>query len=236
MNITEQQQLLHDYHEKGFAVLEEAFPRALAQACCELIWKETGCDPLDSSAWQEPVIRIAEMTQEPFVRAANTTRLLQAFDLLAGPGNWIPRQSLGSFPVRFPVEKQATDTGWHVDASFPGEDPTDYFGWRINHRSKGRALLMLFLFTDTGMNDAPTLVREGSHTDVAELLKPQGEAGISFMELAQLLDTLPERPVSAATGAAGTVYLCHPFLVHRAQDHRGTSPKIMAQPPLMRAD
>jgi hypothetical protein len=100
----------------------------------------------------------------------------------------------------------------------------------------GRALLMLFLFTDTGMNDAPTLVREGSHTDVAELLKPHGEAGLSFMELAQLLDTLPERPVSAATGAAGTVYLCHPFLVHRAQDHRGTRPKIMAQPPLMRAD
>ncbi len=236
MTITEQQRLLRDYHEKGIAVLEDAFPRALAQACCELIWKETGCEPDDPATWKEAVIRIAEMTQEPFVRAANTTRLLQAFDLLAGPGNWIPRQSLGSFPVRFPVNKPASDTGWHVDASFPGNDPTDYFGWRINHRSKGRALLMLFLFTDTGMNDAPTLVREGSHKDVAELLKPHGEAGLSFMELAQLLGTLPERPVSAATGVAGTVCLCHPFLVHRAQDHRGTRPKIMAQPPLMRAD
>jgi len=236
MNMTEQQRMLQDYHKKGFAVLEDAFPHALAQACCELIWKETGCDPYDRGTWQEPVIRIAEMTREPFVQAANTDRLRQAYDLLAGTGNWIPRQSLGSFPVRFPVEKQATDTGWHVDAGFPGDDPTDYFSWRINYRSKGRALLMLFLFTDTAPLDAPTLVREGSHLDVAKLLELYGEAGLSFIELAGMIGTLPERKISAATGRAGTVYLCHPFLVHRAQDHRGEWPKIMAQPPLMRAD
>ena len=31
----------------------------------------------------------------------------------------------------------------------------------------------------------------------------------------------------------GTVYLCHPFLVHAAQPHRGTEPRFMAQPPLL---
>ncbi|GAL86145.1 hypothetical protein MYP_3374 [Sporocytophaga myxococcoides] len=36
-----------------------------------------------------------------------------------------------------------------------------------------------------------------------------------------------------ATGKAGTVYLCHPFLVHSAQVHRGSTPKFMAQPPLL---
>jgi hypothetical protein len=35
-----------------------------------------------------------------------------------------------------------------------------------------------------------------------------------------------------ATGAAGTVYLCHRFLVHAAQLHRGSEPRFMAQPPL----
>jgi hypothetical protein len=35
-----------------------------------------------------------------------------------------------------------------------------------------------------------------------------------------------------AVGPAGTVYLCHPFLVHAAQTHRGTTPRFMAQPPL----
>ena len=34
-------------------------------------------------------------------------------------------------------------------------------------------------------------------------------------------------------GEAGTVYLCHPFLVHAAQPHRGTAPRFMAQPPLL---
>jgi hypothetical protein len=29
--------------------------------------------------------------------------------------------------------------------------------------------------------------------------------------------------------------LCHPFLVHAAQPHRGTRPRFMAQPPLLPA-
>jgi len=36
-----------------------------------------------------------------------------------------------------------------------------------------------------------------------------------------------------ATGKAGTVYLCHPFLVHAAQPHHGTEPRFLAQPPLL---
>lgn len=31
----------------------------------------------------------------------------------------------------------------------------------------------------------------------------------------------------------GTVYLCHPFLVHAAQPHRGTEPRFIAQPSLL---
>jgi hypothetical protein len=39
-------------------------------------------------------------------------------------------------------------------------------------------------------------------------------------------------PEALALGAAGTVYLCHPFLVHAAQPHHGNTPRFMAQPPL----
>ena len=39
-----------------------------------------------------------------------------------------------------------------------------------------------------------------------------------------------------ATGEAGTVYLCHPFLVHAAQAHHGARPRFMAQPPLLPGD
>ena len=164
--------------------------------------------------------------------AANTPVLHNAFDQLAGKGNWLPRTTLGSFPIRFPSKRTANDTGWHVDASFPGESTDNYFEWRININSKGRALLMLFLFSDVSNMDAPTIIRVGSHLGVARLLEPEGEKGLSFMELAQKLDSMPKYNEALATGKAGTVYLCHPFIVHAAQDHLGDTPKFMAQPSL----
>jgi hypothetical protein len=102
----------------------------------------------------------------------------------------------------------------------------------VNVTSRGRALLMLFLFSDVGEDDAPTRIRVGSHREVARLLEPEGEVGLSFMELAGRRHTTEGCPVAFATGEAGTVYLCHPFLVHAAQPHRGTRPRFMAQPPL----
>ncbi|MBK8564995.1 MAG: phytanoyl-CoA dioxygenase family protein [Saprospiraceae bacterium] len=147
--------------------------------------------------------------------------------------NWLPKTSLGSFPIRFPSKALASDTGWHVDASFAGDAPDNYLEWRINVHSKGRALLMLFLFSDVTEDDAPTLIRERSHLDVAKLLGEEGEEGLSFVQLAEKLVRLPKRNEVSATGKAGTVYLCHPFIVHAAQEHRGKNPKFMAQPALM---
>lgn len=53
------------------------------------------------------------------------------------------------------------------------------------------------------------------------------------MDLAGKMGDLPNREEVFATGKAGTIYLCHPFLVHAAQAHRGDTPKFMAQPPLL---
>src|SRR4029077_17416357 len=83
-------------------------------------------------------------------------------------------------------------------------------------------------------NDAPTRIRAGSHLDVAKMLAPAGETGLSGRELAAHGFAETEtRPEVTATGEAGTVFLCHPFLVHAAQPHRGTRPRFLAQPPLM---
>jgi hypothetical protein len=145
---------------------------------------------------------------------------------------------LEPFPVRFPHPDDPGDAGWHVDLSFPGEDcdPNerhDFSAWRVNVTSRGRALLMLFLFSDVGTDDAPTRIRVGSHADMAKFLAPAGDAGMSRM----VLDGVgADRSVALATGGAGTVYLCHPFLVHAAQRHRGAVPRFMAQPPLALAE
>ena len=101
--------------------------------------------------------------------------------------------------------------------------------WRVNVRSHDRALLMLFLFSDIGEDDAPTRIRVGSHCDIPRVLLPFGEGGAPQL---QLTETGADRPIALATGEAGTVYLCHPFLIHAAQPHRGRMPRFMSQPPL----
>jgi hypothetical protein len=218
----------------GFVRIDEAFPRELAEQGLEFLWRDTGCDPNDRLTWTKPVIRLVDYAQEPFRLAVNMPCLHEAFDQLVGAGRWLPRESLGGFPIRFPSDQDPGDTGWHADASFP---PADENGaWRINVSSRGRALLMLFLFTDVGEDDAPTRIRVSSHLDVPKLLEPFGDEGMSFFDLGARLEVTERRKVALATGVAGTVYLCHPFLIHAAQPVRGSMPKFMAQPPLYPAE
>ncbi len=219
----------------GFVRLDEAFPRALADECRAILWADTGLDPDDPATWTRPVIRLGTYAQPPFVAAANTPLLHAAFDQLVGPGRWAPPGALGTFPIRFPSPDDPGDAGWHIDVSFGWEEnPSDFLSWRANIGSKGRALLMLFIFSEVGEDDAPTRIRVGSHLDIARQLAPAGEAGLTLRELAaDDFAASAHRPEVLATGSPGTVYLCHPFLVHAAQPHRGTRPRFMAQPPLM---
>lgn len=230
-NILNPQQI-QSFITDGFVRIDNAFSSDLARDARDVLWKDIPANPNDSSTWTQPVVWLGMYTQEPFIKAANTNALHSAFDQLVGKDKWIPCMSMGAFAVRFPSEIDAGDTGWHVDAGFAGADPNDFFAARINVNSKGRGLLMLFLFSEVSEWDAPTRILKGSHLDVARLLEPQGEEGLSFMELASKLPELPKRAEVLATGKAGTVYLCHPFLVHAAQRHRGLVPKFMAQPPL----
>jgi hypothetical protein len=218
----------------GFIRIDNAFSSETAAAAREILWRDSGCDPDDRSTWTKPVICLSDYPQQPFREAANTPILHKAFDTLVGKGRWLPRNSLGTFPIRFPHTDDPGDTGWHVDASFPPDPPTDnYLHWRININSKGRAFLMLFLFSDVGENDAPTRIRIASHITVARLLAPAGEHGMSMTEIStEAASATTGTEENLATGKAGTVYLCHPFLLHAAQPHRGSTPRFMAQPPL----
>lgn len=227
---------IEQFVAEGYVKLEAAFPRALAAAAREILWRDTGCDPNDPSTWTQPVVRLGQYAAPPFAQAANTPELHAAFDQLVGRGRWARRGTLGTFPIRFPSEVDPGDTGWHVDASFGTESP-DFLSWRVNVSSKGRALLLLFLFSDVGDDDAPTRIRAGSHLVIARRLAPAGEAGLTLRELVEDgFDRTASCPERYATGSAGDVYLCHPFLVHAAQLHRGTRPRFLAQPPLLPAE
>jgi hypothetical protein len=213
----------------GFVRLDGAVDAAVAAACREQLWDATGYDADDPSTWADTLVRLDGLSTPPFRAAANSPMLLAAFDQLVGPGRWVPRTGLGTFPLRFPGTGEAKEAGWHVEASYAGADGE----WRVNLRSRGRALLMLFLFSDVGDRDAPTLIRVGSHHDVGPVLAPFGDDGLEWATLCErVVAASASRPVTSAVGSLGDVYLCHPFLVHSAQPHQGTMPRFMAQPPL----
>ncbi|MFN4209785.1 MAG: phytanoyl-CoA dioxygenase [Devosia sp.] len=160
----------------GFVRIDNAFSRDLADQGRAILWAATGCDPDNPATWTQPVVRLGEFSQPPFHDAVNSPALRAAYDQLVGAGRWLPRGGLGTFPVRFPSPVDAGDTGWHIDVSFGHEAP-DFLDWRANVYSRGRALLMLFLFSDVEEDDAPTRIRPGSHLEVARYLAPAGEAG-----------------------------------------------------------
>lgn len=231
MGLTSHQ--VESFIKDGFVKLEDAFSRDLAGECRNELWADMGLSPDRPETWNEPVVRIGWKSSPPFVAAANTQHLHAAYDSLVGEGRWLRPQGLGSFPIRFPSNVCASDDGWHVDMSFGNEHP-DFMEWRANVRSSRRSLLMLFLLSDVGADDAPTRIRKGSHAMIARELLPHGQAGLTLRQLSTNgYESTDDCEIALATGEAGTVYLCHPFVVHAAQQHRGSAPRFMAQPPLM---
>jgi hypothetical protein len=219
---------IESFVERGFVPLRQAVPRALADECRALLWQQLAEREDDATTWTRPVVRLGGQVAAPFRDAMNTPRLHAAFDQLVGKGRWVSHPYLaGTVPVRFPHPDAPGDDGWHVDGAYE-RDGT----YCVNVRSDGRALLMLVLFSDVGELDAPTRLRIGSHLAVPSVLAPAGARGLTFLELAAALPPLDDRPVEVATGDAGDVYLCHPFLVHAAQPIRGTRPRLVAQPGL----
>jgi hypothetical protein len=232
---------IQQFIQDGFVRVDRAFPRELADESRTILWRDTGCDPHNPATWTKPVIRLSGYSDPLFLKAERTPVLHAAFDQIAGRGRWRLGPDFGGmFVVRFPHPDDPGDDGWHIDTSFPpdGGDPnerSDFSAWRANVRSRGRTLLMLFLFSDVGPHDAPTRIRVGSHIDMARYLATAGEAGLSLKDM--MLDQMGAGQLEArATGEAGDVYLCHPFLVHAAQRHQGTAPRFTAQPPLHPAE
>jgi hypothetical protein len=208
--------LVDGFVRDGFVRVEQAVPSDVVDACASLLWDEIDAKPDDPRTWVKPVYWVGNMAQAPFARAATTPVLLDGLDALVGSGRWQPRGELGAFALRFPHVEEPDDAGWHIEGSFTPPGETSYF---TNVHSSYRALLMLFLFTDVDQCDAPTRIRAGSHMDVPQVLRRYGDQGASA-----------HRPVTLATGMAGDVFICHPFLVHAAQPHHGTRPRFMAQP------
>jgi hypothetical protein len=223
--------LIDDFCADGFLVVRGAAPPDVVRSCAEVIEAELrrrAVDPRDPTTWTEPVVRIACPEGPAFAAAGTSPALCEMYDSLLGAGRWWKREGVGgTIPIRFPSPRDPGDAGWHIDGSYDVDG-----AWWVNVHSRGRGLLALFLFTDVGDDDAPTELIIGSHLDVPRILAPFGERGVFFGEVAgQLPRSTFKRPRTRGTGRAGDVFLCHPFLVHRATwPHLGAGPRMVAQP------
>ena len=165
---------LERFVREGYLVIRSAFSTELAEECRRSAAQQLAIDLASPKAWGRQVIR-GVPTGDCFNRAANAPRLLDAVGQLVNPDAWQTRPNLGAFVVRFPGEEDPGDTGWHIDSSF---QPAGDSRWFVNYRSKQRALLLLCLLSDVGMEDAPSRLLPASHLEMARLLAPAGEAGL----------------------------------------------------------
>ena len=229
--------------EDGYVAVRGALPREAAEACQDSVWselREHGVARDDPATWMSPVIRIISPRTGPFAAAGpgSVPVLREACDQLIGEGRWWRRTDVGgTIPVRFPGPDDPGDAGWHIEASFRPDDQDPAGRWRVNFASRGRGLLALYLLTDVGPDDAPTRLRPGSHLDVAAVLAPAGDEGMDATAAGVLAaEASAGRPVALASGRAGDVLFCHPFLVHAATwPHCGPTPRMIAQPPVTMA-
>lgn len=218
--------------QDGFVRIKAVSSPSIAQQCLRIMWPDMGCEPDDPRSWTKPLVRLPGYDSEPFRTAARMPVLEQTFDQLAGPGRWVRKSGLGAIAARFPHPDPPSDDYWHFEGSYLPE------GWTghsfTNYRSHARALFMFVLFTDVTEVDAPTRMRVGSHLAVPSRLLAYGDEGIDATRIDEtgILEATAELPLTEATGRAGDIYLCHPFLIHAAQAHRGTTPRVVATPTL----
>jgi hypothetical protein len=211
----------------GYVVVRGAFDADTAAACRAVIWDALAGQGIceDEPATWPPLAELGGLAGEPFTAAGSSPALAAACDQLIGPGRWTsPVVCGGAVVVRFPSEDRA-NAGYHIEGSYDGPG-----GYWVNVRSKARGLLALFLFSDVGPDDAPTRLMCGSHLAVPPSLAPYGDAGVCADGVFWRPSALC-LPVAHAAGAAGDIYLCHPFIVHTATwPHRGMTPRMIAQP------
>lgn len=82
MTLTERE--IEDFVRDVFIRLPGAMPRRTALRCQDELWRATGYDPQEPSTWVEPVVHIPNLSTPPFVEAATTGALHEAYDQLVG--------------------------------------------------------------------------------------------------------------------------------------------------------
>ncbi|MBI3228592.1 MAG: phytanoyl-CoA dioxygenase family protein [Mycolicibacterium cosmeticum] len=214
------------FRRDGYVRIDGAAVHEDALAAQALLWERIGLAPHHPRQWTRPVVWTADLAgAAPFGALTRHSALADTLDDLVGADRWIPRASLGNIVIRFPLEPDTDDRGWHIDHNTPLPDGS----WAVSGRP--HTVLLLTLLSEVGAPDAPTRIRVGSHHDAGGVLGTEPMDAVTAGERVAAAST--SRPVAFATGHPGDMFVLHPLTVHAADRHHGRRPRFMAQAPVL---
>ena len=235
-----------EFRTTGLLSLEEAFPRATAEAMCNRLWEFLASrDAIhrdEPSTWTvEYPAGFQPVTHSGAFRAVGGGPLCAALDALLGAGQWARPRWWGRPLVTFPQDGmwELPTRAWHFDCmpASPGQRPVQFFAFLNQVLPRGGGTLVLagshrLVAPYLRLGEAFRLDRVRSslatHPWLHGLWKP-GEGGDRmqrYMNDGTVIDGVPLRVVEL-TGEPGDVVLMHSDCFHAAAPNRLTGPRMM---------
>ncbi len=161
------------------------------------------------------VLGRASVYDLPLLVQAVSPSVREAFDALAGEGGWHVAGMWG-FPTRLPGR---SGPQWRIDGD-----------WFTHHlRPAAQVLTPIFLWSDVGSEDSPTLLCPGSHREVARYLRDAEPDGVPGEQICEFVHSrLRVTEIVETTGTAGDVIVCHPFLAHTINPASPRKPRFIS--------
>jgi len=205
--------------EKGWCRVEDCFSAEAAREVRERWIREQGLEPERPLEWG---FEVKHQSLKESLRVKDfAPKALAAAEDLVGRGrmeewtwnNFIVNARLGRDK---PWAMPGSDGGWHIDGIF----------FRHYLDSPEQALLTVELYSDVEPQGGGTALCEGSHPFTARALAEFPEGMNPFEVVALVRSVIPFENLSKieAVGRAGTVYFCHPFILHTS------SPNVLGVP------
>ena len=223
--------------QDGFVRIDRAFPRELAEQGRTILSRDLPCDPDDAATWTRPVIRLGYYSDEPFRKAVEQPPASYSLRPARPEGAMAALRRPRHLPCAISKPARSRRHRLACRSQLPRRES--------GYRQQGlRRLARQRHVPRPRAADAVPLLRcarsRCADPDKPRLASGHGapsRSGRRGRPVHLTLDPMgSDRPEAQATGEAGTVYLCHPFLIHAAQKHRGSAPRSMAQPPLHPAE
>ena len=228
---------------KGYVLVRDAFPRALAETIVEDAWRELeqkyAIDRADPSSWDRPLPGPQAMPGYVRTNASGRNFVLrdEAPKALAAQGDVVGGidrfrdgadlawgteaiANLGSTRRRWHYDRR--QAGWHKD------------GWHFRHflNSPEQGLLTVPIYSDIEPASGGTRIATDSIAPVARLLArhPEGLHPDSVQGGGYLIPWLIDQSQrdEELTGRAGDLVILHPFMLHRVVPNPSPRPRFIA--------